>query len=536
MKRRAAIIVVAGVVMLWAVGRVIATRDSERSVEPARALTRLGPYRPDMTLRQAFESLPANADRTALTLLLKNPDAWAARWRMLDATRQSLDISYFILREDLFGAAFLGHLLKKAKEGVQIRLMFDAQGTVMSFTSPRGNDWLDTLANTGNVNVKLFRPLVNRYVKALLTLNPVALVASEHDKILVVDRHLGMIGGRNISTEYFADPRDMPKAFEDADITLEGERAARRLTAAFEAQFGRDDAETIKREQLDIASHTEDLLLAYRAMDAWLKGVPLDAASEDRIKALGLSWRADLLKFPRLRGKLREPAPEPDAQAETRLLDSRTRLEMHDDVIGQAFARLSQSARRSVLIQSPYLVLSKEAVDMLATAAERGVQITVLTNSPISSDNALSQAFFMEQWPEMLARVPGMRIFVTGRSRTVHTKLAVFDDQVTLIGTYNLDPVSMEINSEIMAAVWSPAFVKRAAERPRQLLTRGAPLVYEYRIQRDASGKPVRDAEGKPVVAFGPKDHADPEEWRKTQMYWTTLRAAEKVAGFTPLF
>jgi putative cardiolipin synthase len=536
MKRRAAIIVVASLVMVWAVGRVIATREGERSVEPSRGLTRLGPYHSDMTLRQAFESLPANADRTALTLLLDNSEAWVARWRMLDTPRQSLDVSYFILREDLFGAAFLGHLLKKAKEGVQIRLMFDAQGTAMSFTSPRGNDWLDTLANTGNVKVKMFRPLVNRYVQALLTLNPVALVASEHDKIMVVDKQLGMIGGRNISAEYFADPMDMPKAFEDVDVILQGERAAQRLIAAFEVQFGRDDAQTVEREQLDIASHTEHLLLAYRAMDAWLKGVPLDAESEERIKVLKLSWRADLLKYPRLRGKLREPPPAPDAQAETRFLDSRTRLEMQDDVIGQALARLSQTSRHSVLIQSPYLVLSKQAVDMLATVGQRGVQISVLTNSPVSSDNAMSQAFFLEQWPEILARVPGMRIFVTGRARTVHTKLAVFDDQVTLIGTYNLDPVSMEINSEIMAAVWSRPFARRAAEHPRRLINRGPPLVYEYRIERDASGNPVRDAAGKPVVAFGPKDHADPEEWRKTQLYWATLRAAEKVAGFTPLF
>lgn len=539
MKRKTALLVaavMAGLLTAWAVGRGITTRGNEGGVEPAPAMTRLAPYHPGMSLREAFDTLPASADRTALTLLLDNTDAWTARWRLLESARQSLDISYFILREDLFGAAFLGHLLKKAKEGVRTRLLFDAQGTAMSFVSPRGNDWLDTLANTGNVKLKLFRPLLNRYVQALLTLNPVALVASEHDKILVMDNHIGMIGGRNISAEYFADPADMPKAFEDADLILQGKTAARRLIAAFEAQYRRDDAQAIERERLNLESYAEELLLAYRAMDAWLKGVPLDASSQERIKTLGLSWRKDLAKFPRLRGALKEPAPEPEAQAETRLLDSRTRLEPREEIIGEALARLSQSARRQILIQSPYLVLSKQAVDTLAAVGRRGVQITVLTNSPVSSDNALSQAFFLEQWPELLARVPGLRIFVTGRARTVHTKLAVFDDQVTLIGTYNLDPISMEINSEIMAAVWSGPFARDAARHPRALLKRGPPMVYEYRIQRDASGQAVRDADGKPIIVFGPRDHADPEEWRKIQVYWATLRAAGKVAGFVPLF
>ena len=82
-------------------------------------------------------------------------------------------------------------------------------------------------------------------------------------------------------------------------------------------------------------------------------------------------------------------------------------------------------------MQSPYLVLSEEGIALLADAGRRGVAITVLTNSPVSSDNALSQAFFLEQWPDLLARVPGMRLFVGGSPHTLHGKSAVFDDQVT---------------------------------------------------------------------------------------------------------
>src|SRR5690606_34280136 len=158
---------------------------------------------------------------------------------------------------------------------------------------------------------------------------------------------------------------------------------------------------------------------------------------------------------------------------------------------GEGMTRLLQSAREEVLIVSPYLVLSKEAVAELAEAGARGVAITVLTNSPLSSDNALSQAFFLEQWPELLARVPGLRIYVVDRPGTLHPVVAVFDRRVTLVGTYNLDPISMQVNSEIMAAVWSEEFARQAAALPRAQIERGPPLTYEYRIERDARGRPV---------------------------------------------
>lgn len=525
-----------GIVAAWAIARALVPHPHPPDAVEAPALTRFGIYRAGMNLRQAFESLPpAGGGNVGLTLLPENMQAWNARWHMLADTRESLDISYFILREDVFGAAFLGHLLKKAKDGVNVRLLLDRQGTVMSFTTPLGLDWLDTLANTRRIQVKVFRPLTNRYLEAFALINPVAAVASEHDKIMVCDHAVGMIGGRNISAEYFAHPDDMPLAFEDADLILKGQSVARGLTAAFETQYKSEVSQPIKPEQLDLASYEEDLMLAYHAMDAWLKGKPLEAKLAERIRALRLSWADDLAKLPKLRGVWSQPISA-EAHAETRLLDSNTRLSAGADVIAQGLVRLIQSAQKKILIQSPYLVLSKEAIDVLAQAGERGVVTTIYTNSPISSDNAISQAFFQDQWPELLARVKGLRLFVTGQTHTLHAKLLVFDDQVAMVGTYNLDPVSMGINSEIMAVIWSDVFAQRVAEKPRRRLARGVPTVYEYKIKRDRRGQAMRGNDGRPIVTFGPKNHAPPEQWRKVQTYWTLLQAAEKIPGFSPLF
>ena len=486
-----------------------------------------------MSLRQSYESLPPG-ERVGLEVFPANPSAWFARWRLLAQTRDSLDISYFIVRNDVFGAAFLGHVLQKARDGVRVRLLFDAQGTSLS-KSIRGNDYLDALANTRNIELKLYRPLFNRYLEAFAKLNPVAAVASEHDKILVSDGRRGMIGGRNISAEYFAHGADKPDAFRDMDIMLDGRGVARALTRAFEAQYSSDGAQRMPPESIDLAKPVPELLLAYRAMDAWLKGESLAPEVTNDIEQQKLPWLRELAKYPKLRG-IAAHDERHVVRAETRLLDSRTRLEAKGDIIGEALVRLTRSAREHILIQSPYLVLSEEGVRVLEDAGRRGVKLTILTNSPLSSDNALSQAFFLEQWPEIMARVPGLRIFVSGEPRTLHSKLIVFDDRVTVVGTYNLDPISMGINSEIMAAVWSEDFVRAAVVQPHWLINAGAPTVYEYRIQRDADGRALRGADGKPLIAFGPQQHSSPENWKQVQVYWKLLQAAEQVPGFSPIF
>lgn len=522
-----------GLALSWTSCRQAAEPDARDARPPE--LARFGPYHSGMTLREAYDSLPrGGGEQIGLRLIVPNMEAWTARWRLLEQARDTLDISYFIVREDFFGAAFLGHLLQKAQQGVRIRLLLDAQGSSMAGLSPRGNDWLDALANTGNVTIKLYRPLTNRYLEALFSLNPVAAVASEHDKIVVVDGRRGMIGGRNISAEYFAHPKDMKDAFEDTDLILSGRSIASALTQAFEAQYESAGARELPAERLDLADFADELTLAYRTMDAWIKGRSTEEFAQ-AIQERKLGWADEMARYPRLRGTYGRDEP-PDTVAETRVLDSRARLEARSDVIGEGLARLVRSAQREILVQSPYLVLSEEAVAALEAAGRRGVRITIITNSPISSDNALSQAFFLEQWPELLARVPGLRIFVAGLPRNIHSKVAVFDEHVALVGTYNLDPVSMAVNSEIMAAVWSRDFARLAAAHPREQMAEGPPGLYEYRIERGRDGEPVRGKDGRPVVAFGPKDHTSPADWRKVQAYWAMLRAAEKLPGLAPLF
>lgn len=486
------------------------------------------------TLRDVFETFPKKGGPgSRIELLEGNTEAWAARWRLLAESRESLDISYFILHQDVFGLSFLGHLLHKAREGVRIRVLLDALGTRMSL-DVSGNDYLDTLVGIKNVTLKMYRPLFFRFTDAFLTLNPIALAASDHDKILIVNGRLALTGGRNIGSEYFADPADDPMAFRDMDVLLEGKEIGANLAAVFEANFEAGEARAVKPDAVDVVDWGEDLLLAYDAMDAWLRGRPVPEETRAAIRKKGFSWLEDLAKYPRLRGALKGK-PARSVVAEVRLLDSRPRLLKSGDPISVSLLRLTRSAKHDILLQTPYLVLPREIVSVLEEAAARGVRITVLTNSPLSSDNAQSQAFFLEQWPELLGRVPTLRLFVFGDRSNLHSKVGTIDGRLVLIGTYNIDPFSMAVNGEVVAAVWSESLARQVRAETQRFISRGPPVVYEYRIARDGQGRPQRDGDGKVVVAFGTEHHATPGQWKDVKRYWTLLRIAKKLPGTSRL-
>lgn len=493
-------------------------------------LDELGPWSPDMDLEATFRTFPApGGPPPGVRLLEDNELAWVERWRLLASARERIDAASFIVRDDVFGLSFLGHLLERSQGGVAVRLLVDAHGTKMArnlFTE----DYLDEVAGAG-IDVRVYRPLPQRIATAVLTLDWAAAIASEHDKLILVDRKLALLGGRNVGAEYFADLALAPTAFHDVDVLVEGVATCRALERAFDAEHECAATKPVEVEVVNLSSQHDELLGAYRAMDAWLRGAPQDAADE-----AAAPWLAVLARdHPGLRGALDDPRP-PGVRAEVRLLDSAPRHTRADDAITIGLRRLLASATRTVLIESPYLVLSEAAVELLVAAGERGVAITIITNSPSSSDNAVSQAFFMEQWPEILARVRGLRLFVRGDGHNLHGKTAVFDDRISVVSTYNLDPISMAIQGEVALVADSLEFAARVSAPALRMIAQGAPTTHEYQIERDEDGEPVLDGDGEPQVVFGPRDHSDPDAWVALSAWWKLLRTMKDVAGFDPIF
>jgi phosphatidylserine/phosphatidylglycerophosphate/cardiolipin synthase-like enzyme len=115
----------------------------------------------------------------------------------------------------------------------------------------------------------------------------------------------------------------------------------------------------------------------------------------------------------------------------------------------------------------------------------------------MSSDSLLTQAMFLNDWRQILKDMPNVRIFGYKLATKLHSKVFVFDKKIAVIGTYNMDYVSEQINSEVVAVIKSAPFATQVACRIYEDMKHS----HEYRI------KVERD--GKITTVFGPESHSD---------------------------
>jgi putative cardiolipin synthase len=514
----------AGVALVFSLAACATPRLGSGDLPPAPA-----------SLRAAFDAMPSGAGG-GVRVLDDNVDAWVARMQVLEGARQSIDVQYFIVEADAFGLSLLGLLAEKARAGVKVRLMVDARGTAAVL---RGSQrYLIQEAQRAGVDVRVYNPILFQLARTVAHGDLRGVTASNHDKLILVDGRFAISGGRNLSKDYLSDPRDQAGAFTDMDVVYDSPSTTKHLTRAFESEFN------AKRTTPLIVEAPGDgrtaLALALATMRAWLADPPMDASAltaldDDGRAALGLALQARVIAVqpvapsdavaavlntvamqlgarPRLRGGLSRTLPPFVGEVGVRVLDTHSveGAVLHNTVNENLLVAV-QGAQKSIVIQSPYFVMTERGQRALEAAAARGVEIIVLTNSPVSSDSPITQAAFLKQWPELLARIPTARIFVVAERRLMHAKVGVMDDELAFVGSYNLDPLSAGVNGEVVGALWSPAVARQLAGLIRGLIDRGPPGVVEYRIARDAAGNVVRK-DGAPVVAYGPDNHCSAEQ------------------------
>jgi phosphatidylserine/phosphatidylglycerophosphate/cardiolipin synthase-like enzyme len=496
-------------------------------------------------LRKTFDEINVPAGPAVTYRMDKNTDAFASRWKTLEGAKKSFDTTYFIWERDVFGYAYMGHMLKKAKEGVAIRGMIDATGDAFGMKgfkgTFRGQDYLQELVGVDpkRVQFAIFNPVLKKDPTSLA-----AIVSSNHDKLAIADGAVVETGGRNMAAHYYSDPKDHKGVYRDTDIHIESSVAGKSATKAFEAEFKDDNTEMVKPEMFgNWVKRDIELLGAYEMMDAWLKAPDLSDAEKDALRKGGpaaeraadalvkaavaklpesgikrepsrsdlkfLKERAlELVSNPELRGTYdneRKPM-----RTEVKFLDKVSATTVGENQISDNMIKLIDSAQESIYIHNPYVVLTDRALDALERAGKRGVEVIIGTNSPESSDSAITQAYFLEDWPMILARVPNSRIIVATGDQKHHSKTFVVDGTLTGISTFNADWISARVNSEDMALTWSKEFAEDTVRSYRAAIDDPEHGAVEYKIKRDAEGRAlVKD--GKPIVEFGPENHVPKE-------------------------
>jgi len=478
------------------------------------------PAIPAKTLDRVFAELNDNerAVSARVRYIPQNDVAWYVRWKMLRDAKATIDCTYYIVDKDVFGQSFLGLLARKAREGLKIRLMID--GRIYRSGYMKGMpDRFKALSVFPNVQVKVYNSISQSLLHAFTDFG--GLFASSHKKILISDGNYSLTGGRNIGPDYFAGSEEYPVVYRDTDILVEGSHAAERFKAAFEDEWAGLRNSDVKPPKKKILQRELDRIeIAARVMERYLNdgGLVDPATSRYNVeqKKVLAELNGEISRFKNISSYAGFELFTNEPELPVKILEKNSSLGKLNE-IAPCLKAFANAAREEIIIQNPYVVLSDEAMDALRRASARGVKIIIHSNSGGSTDSLFPQAFLMNDWKRMLAEMPTLRILVApGALQRLHSKTFIADRHIVIVGSYNMDPLSKNSNAEAVAVVNDKDFAKETYDQTQMDIARG---VLEYKIKRDARGKPILDKKGQPISEYGPEDHLNASTIRKMNFF-----------------
>lgn len=398
-------------------------------------------------LQSSIGDVMANGENRALTIM-EPLDALNVRLDMIDLSESSLDAQYFIWQNDPTGILVIRHILAAADRGVRVRVLVDdiqLKGLV---------DRLAALDDHPNIEIRIFNPFSVRlrYQLGLLRLAEFAIDGNRlnhrmHNKLIVADNQIALLGGRNIGDDYFG--FSTTRLFVDSDLMISGE-VVPDLSSGFDRYWNSRWAYPVS-SLVSLPPAPRNLVRVRAKIDERLKSEP------DLLSATAPSERGTAF------AKLRTGPP---------LMTSAAIVDDPDvswfdrpEELAAELTTVAESARHKVLVVSPYLVLSPALLDMAQSLISRGVKITVLTNSLASNDVVIAHAAYARYRKKILengielyefrhdaafGRVPGAEY------SSLHAKYILFDDEVVFVGSMNLDPRSLYLNTELGVVLRSP--------------------------------------------------------------------------------
>ena len=417
--------------------------------------------------------IAANAGKTGIYVLDTGAEALLARAWLGDHANESIEVQYFIWSTDNIGILAAEALLRAADRGVRVRVIVDD----LLIDAPDKS--LLALARHPNIDIRIYNPqtsvgvpLQKRLLNVLTNFRGVN--QRMHDKTLVVDGKVAITGGRNMAAEYFDYNREYN--FRDRDTLLLGE-AVKAMQANFESFWNselsvkvEDLYDGLGLMQKNVRVNDEEIRQIYRELHAYAKS-PENFAPEVRAAIESMPAAFARLAQQMAWGNVGFISDRPGKN------ESRVRLDGGGQTTS-ALARLVQDARVRIVIQSPYLVLSDKAMDLFRQITARGVTVRINTNSLASTDNLQAFSGYRNQRDRLLAM--GLQIYeykpdpdaqrklmqrspaATGKTPvfSLHAKTLVIDSKTVYIGTFNFDPRSENLNTEVGAIIHDEALAR----------------------------------------------------------------------------
>lgn len=418
----------------------------------------------DSTLKKLAYTPHTPTDTTSGFILVDSPlDALSSRLWLAEKAEKTLDVQYYIFRADNTGKLVISALLAAADRGVRVRVLLDD-----IYTTEHESSML-ALDSHPNIEIRLYNAFHYRGGSALTRLYEFFAKDGKpnrrmHNKLFAADNQIAITGGRNIGDEYFQAGQDL--SFVDLDVLAAGP-IVNALSTSFDSYWN------------------SNAVVPVRAIpgfkEARLHLPALRNALHAHTQSLNASEYGQSLTTLPMRAKLEAgTAPWQVAQGHA-VYDPPEKAEgtshVSDTLVGQMFGLKLNPARELILI-SPYFVPGNMGTQWLQYLRSQGVKVRILTNSLAANDVPLVHAGYapyriplLKSGAEIheLKPVPNRatsrpKAISSGSSRaSLHAKSFVFDRENVFIGSFNFDPRSALLNTELGLLIRSPALAQQVA-------------------------------------------------------------------------
>ena len=395
---------------------------------------------------------------SGVQLLPYGVDALAARLALADTAERSLDVQYYIWRPDPAGWLLLAHLLRAADRGVRVRLLLDDFGGSASDTALRALD------SHTNVQVRLFKPIANRTFRRLSMLFDFQRVNRRmHNKSFTADQIVTILGGRNVGDRYYM-AGDEPY-FADFDVLAAGP-AAEEVSSMFDSYWYSASSIPV-RALIKKRLAPGELAERYARLEA-RAAATTNSPDFEALAANEVGAEIRRHELASVWGKTRLVCDRPE-KVTTDPTDTASHL------LPQLRA-LVDGTTREVVIVSPYLVPGPSGMAFFRSLRERGIRVVVLSNSLAATDVVAVHAGY-RRYRQALLRLgvelweskPNARLRASARDdratrsragkpsrSSLHAKSFAFDRQTLFVGSLNLDPRSIALNTEMGLVIEIP--------------------------------------------------------------------------------
>ena len=438
--------------------------------------------------------------KSGFKLIPYGQDAFTARIAMIRLSQKSLDLQYYLWKSDRVGLLLANETLKAADRGVKVRILLD------DIEQSGRDNIVASMDAHPNIQIRIFNPFSHRNSHVLDFIGDFDRVNHRmHNKTIVIDNALAIIGGRNIGDHYFAVGEQTN--FRDLDIAVAGP-VVRQISTVYDNFWNGKWSVPISALAKRTYTH-KDLLRIQEMMKQKISKLNFPYPLDQDVQTL----RREMIKIRDsfIWAKGLYVWDDPD--------NMHIKADNQTNTMIQKLEQRVRSVKKSLHIESAYFVPRPVGMAALKHLHKRGVKVQIMTNSLASNDVIPAHAGYAgyrkkllkagvklyELRPDVGAnKIINKRLIANTINTGLHTKAMVFDDNAVFVGSFNLDPRSASINTEGGLYIESSKIAKEVLA----FMHKGIMSENSYRVMLDKKGNLiwVTTIDGKKVTY-----HHEPE-------------------------